>query len=154
MNKRKIIIIHFVVFILLSSLLYFVSKSILKKLLFGILSLDMWIEMVTIGTLGVLILTTLSCLSFLKQKRLLGILIIIINSAWLVSNLYTLYEYIYYKELLSSFYIPNWVLLLNSMFAISGVFIGLKLIQEKAAIRVALPLNFSMILVGLILGLR
>ncbi|WP_445456444.1 hypothetical protein [Flavobacterium sp. HNIBRBA15423] len=73
-RKRKIILIHLALFILLTLLLLFTSEPLLNKFATGIHNVGMWIDLMTFGTIGILILTTISCLIFLnkgkKKKRI------------------------------------------------------------------------------------
>ena len=64
MNKKKIIAIHIVTFVLLSLLLLFTSEPLLNKFAAGIHNVGMWIDLMIFGTIGILILTTISCLIF------------------------------------------------------------------------------------------
>tara|TARA_R110000868_G_scaffold385339_3_gene653190 strand:+ start:554 stop:1090 length:537 start_codon:yes stop_codon:yes gene_type:complete len=69
MNKKKIIVIHIVTFVLLSLLLLFMSEPLLNKFAAGIHNVGMWIDLMIYGTIGILILTTISCLIFLKKGK-------------------------------------------------------------------------------------
>jgi len=73
-SKKKIILIHLGVFILLTLLLLFTSEPILNKFAAGIHNVGMWIDLMIFGTIGILILTIISCLIFLnkvkKKKRI------------------------------------------------------------------------------------
>ena len=59
---------------LLTLLLFFTSELLLNKFATGIHNVGMWIDLMTFGTIGILILTTISCLIFLnkgkKKKRI------------------------------------------------------------------------------------
>ena len=70
MSKKKIILIHLAVFILLTLLLLFASEPLLNKFAAGIHNVGMWIDLMIFGTIGILILTIISCLIFLKQNKL------------------------------------------------------------------------------------
>ena len=73
-SKKKIILINLGVFILLTLLLLFTSEPILNKFAAGIHNVGMWIDLMIFGTIGILILTIISCLIFLnkvkKKKRI------------------------------------------------------------------------------------
>ncbi len=148
MNKKKIIAIHIVTFVLLSLLLLFTSEPLLNKFAAGIHNVGMWIDLMIFGTIGILILTTISCLIFLKQKKIIGLIIILVNLFWTWFSLELLYKY-HFTEFHPTFYIPNWILIMNSIFAIIGIVIGLKLIREKINIKTALLTDFTLILIGL-----
>ena len=150
MNKKKIIAIHIVTFVLLSLLLLFTSEPLLNKFASGIHNVGMWIDLMIFGTIGILILTTISCLIFLKQKKIIGLIVILVNSFWTWFSLYLLYKY-HFTEFHPTFYIPNWILTMNSIFAIIGIIIGLKLLREKITIKLALLTDFILILIGLLI---
>ena len=66
-RKRKIILIHLAVFIILTLLLLFSSEPLLNKFAEGIHNVGMWIDLMIYGTIGILILTIISCMIFLKK---------------------------------------------------------------------------------------
>ncbi len=150
MNKRKVIVIHLAVFLLLILLLFFASEPLLSKFATGIHNVGMWTDLIIIGTIGILILTTISCLIFLKQKKIVGLIIIFVNFFWTWFSLDLLYRY-HFTEFHPTFYIPNWILIVNSIFAIVGIVIGLKLINKKVSIKTTLLINLTLILIGLII---
>ena len=67
-SKKKIILIHLGVFILLTLLLLFTSEPLLNKFASGIHNVGMWVDLMIFGTIGILILTIISCLIFLKKR--------------------------------------------------------------------------------------
>ncbi len=69
MSKKKIILIHLGVFILLTLLLLFTSEPLLNKFATGIHNVGMWIDLMIFGTIGILILTIISCLIFLNKGK-------------------------------------------------------------------------------------
>lgn len=66
--KRKIIVIHLAVSILLTLLLFFTLEPLLNKFASGIHNVEMWLNLIIYGTIGILILTVISCLVFLKKR--------------------------------------------------------------------------------------
>ena len=150
MNKRKIIVIHLAVFLLLTLLLFFTSEPLLNKFASGIHNVGMWIDLMIIGSVGILILTTISCLIFLKQEKIIGLLIIIINLFWIWFSLHFLYRY-HFTEFNPTFYIPDWILIMNSILAIIGIVIGFKVINRKLSVKRALLTDFVLIIIGLII---
>src|SRR5690606_1794029 len=152
MSKTKIIVIHLAVFVLLTILLFFSSEFFINKFAEGFHDIKLWIGLITYGTIGILILTIISCLIFLKQKKLIGLIIIIINLVWVWFSLDLLFRY-HFTEFHPTFYIPNWILIVNCIFAIVGIIIGFKLIIKKVSIKRALIVDFTLILIGLIIQL-
>lgn len=150
MSNKKIILIHLAAFIILTLLLLFTSEILLNKFAAGIHNVGMWINLMIFGTIGILILTTISCLIFLKQKIIIGLIIILVNLFWTWFSLDLLYRY-HFTEFQPTFYIPNWILIMNSIFAIVGILIGFKLISKRISIKTALLTDFTLILIGLII---
>ncbi len=150
LSKKKIILIHLAVFILLTLLLIFISEPLLNRFAAGIHNVGMWMNLMVFGTIGILILTTISCLIFLKQKIIIGLIIILINLFWTWFSFELLYKYLF-TEFNPTFYIPNWILIMNSIFAIIGIVIGIKLLKKKINIKTALLTDFTLILIGLII---
>lgn len=150
MSKKKTILIHLAGFIILTLFLLFTSEPLLNKFVTGIHNVGMWIDLMIFGTIGILILTTTSCLIFLKQKKIIGLIIILANLFWAWFSLDLLYRY-HFTEFHPTFYIPNWILIMNSIFAIAGIVIGFKLINKKISIKTALLTDFTLILIGLII---
>ncbi|MDO9000889.1 MAG: hypothetical protein Q7W45_14065 [Bacteroidota bacterium] len=68
-RKRKIILIHLAVFILLTLLLLFTSEPLLNKFATGIHNVGMWIDLMIFETIIILILTIISCLIFLNKGK-------------------------------------------------------------------------------------
>ena len=112
LSKKKIKLIHLAVFILLNLLILFASELLLNKFAAGIHNVGMWMDLMVFVTIGILILTTISCLIFLKQKIIIGLMIILINLFWTWFNLDLLYRY-HFTEFYPTFYIPNWILKMN-----------------------------------------
>lgn len=152
LSKKKIILIHLTVFVILTLLLLFTSEPILNKFAAGIHNVGMWIDLMIFGTIGILILTTVSCLIFLKQSKLIGLLIIIINLFWIWFSLKLFYRY-HFTDFHPTFYIPDWILITNAIFAVIGIIIGFKLINRKIGIKQALLTDFTLILIGLTIQL-
>tara|TARA_R110000772_G_scaffold35054_2_gene84690 strand:- start:489 stop:953 length:465 start_codon:yes stop_codon:yes gene_type:complete len=151
MNTMKIIVIHLAVFILLTLLLFFSTQFFINEFAEGLFyDIKLWIGLIYYGTSGILFLTIISCLIFLKQRKIIGLIIITVNLFWTWFSLDLLYKY-HFTEFHPTFYILNWILIMNSIFAIVGIVIGFKLINKKITIKRALLTNFTLILIGLII---
>ncbi|SHJ27821.1 hypothetical protein SAMN04488508_10725 [Aquimarina spongiae] len=68
MKKRKIILIHLTLFITLTAVLFFSAESLLKILAPGFHDVVMWLSLIFFGAIGILILTTISCVIFIKRQ--------------------------------------------------------------------------------------
>ncbi|SRX76107.1 hypothetical protein AEQU3_03105 [Aequorivita antarctica] len=150
MNTKKIIVIHLAVFILLTLLLFFSSEFFINEFAEGFHDIKLWIGLIYYGTIGILFLTIISCLIFLKQRKIIGLIIITVNLFWTWFSLDLLFRY-HFTEFHPTFYIPNWILIMNSIFAIVGIVIGFKLINKKITVKRALLTDFTLILIELII---
>ncbi len=150
MTKRKIIIIHSIVFLALSLLLFFSSEGILRRFASEINNVVLWLNLIIYGTLGILILTTVSCLVFLKQRKKIGAFIILVNLLWLWFNSDLLYRY-HFTEFSPTFRIADWILILSSVLAIIGIIVGYKVIKTKLRLKLAVLINLLLIIIGVVL---
>jgi len=67
-KKGKIIGFHILTFVILTIALFFSSELLLNKFASGIHNVEMWLNLIIYGTIGILILTIISCLIFLKKR--------------------------------------------------------------------------------------
>lgn len=84
----------------------------------------------------------------MNKFKIIGLTIIISNLFWFWFSIDLLYKY-HYTEFHPTFYIPNWILIMNLIFGIVGVLIGYKLLNRKLTIKTALLSDFTMIIIGL-----
>ncbi|PKP44208.1 MAG: hypothetical protein CVT96_02540 [Bacteroidetes bacterium HGW-Bacteroidetes-13] len=68
MSTQQITGIHLLSFIILTVLLFFTSEFLLKTFASGIHTVEMWINLIVYGTIGILILNVTSCLIFLRKQ--------------------------------------------------------------------------------------
>lgn len=69
MSKTKIISIHLLLFLVLTVLLFFSAEPILEILTPGLDDVIMWLNLIIFGTIGILILTIISCFLFIKRHK-------------------------------------------------------------------------------------
>lgn len=69
MNKRKIIAIHILIFLVLTVTLFFGSENLLKKVAPEFNNVMFWIDLILFGTIAIFILTVISCILFIKYKK-------------------------------------------------------------------------------------
>lgn len=69
MKKRKIIAIHFLIFLVLTFALFFGSENFLKKVAPEFNNVMFWIDLIIFGTIAIFILTVISCVLFIKFKK-------------------------------------------------------------------------------------
>ena len=69
MNKSKIILIHFVLFILLSLAFFFSAESIIKTFAPDLNYVTVWINLVIFGIAFIFIVLLISCLTFILRKK-------------------------------------------------------------------------------------
>lgn len=68
MSKLKIISIHLVLFLVFTVLLFFSAEPILEILTPGLDDVVMWLNLIMFGTIGILIITIISCFVFIKRR--------------------------------------------------------------------------------------
>ena len=69
MKKRKIIAIHFLIFLVLTVTLFFGAENLLKKVAPEFNNVMFWIDLILFGTIAIFILTVISCILFIKYKK-------------------------------------------------------------------------------------
>ena len=69
LRKRKIIGIHLLTFVILTIVLFFLAEPLLNKFASGIHNVGMWLNMIIYGTIGILVLTIVSCFIFIKRNH-------------------------------------------------------------------------------------
>lgn len=68
MRKQKIILIHLVVFMILTVIWFFSAEPLLHIFAPGIHHVLMWLDWVVCGTITILMLTIISCVTFIKSN--------------------------------------------------------------------------------------
>jgi len=68
--------------------------------------------------------------SFHLVNALAGFIVLIGNTLWLLRIIYTYYEY-HFTDCLFLVMIPDWILILNSFFASSGIYLGVLIIKKR-----------------------
>ncbi len=69
LSRRKIIGIHLMSFIILTVILFLSSEPLLNKFASGIHDVGMWLNLIIYGTIGIFILTIVSCLIFINRSK-------------------------------------------------------------------------------------
>lgn len=73
----------------------------------------------------------------------IGVIMIILNCLWLYRWLELLYGY-HFSGKLYLFQYPNWILVMNIICALTGIFLAVRLIKKKISAWTALPANFGL----------
>lgn len=76
----------------------------------------------------------------IKMKKLLSIVVLIIHLAMLTWSIYWLYMY-NFGGVWFCFMVPNWVLIMNSILNIAGIYLSIRLYKEKIDIKLFLILT-------------
>jgi len=84
-----------------------------------------------------------------RQKRnlIIGWIIVAINLYWIWDNLFLMYQY-RYSGVLWMFMYPDWVLVLNAVLGLIGVYIGINLIRQRMKIKYAILINGLLFIFG------
>lgn len=73
-----------------------------------------------------------------KWNKIIGLITICINSLLVFDSLYWYYLYNFTSGILYLFMYPNWVLLVNALLGIVGIFISILLFKEKIKVKLFL----------------
>src|SRR5690554_7379955 len=68
------------------------------------------------------------------RNRIIGIILIVINMYWFWHNLELAYLY-RYSSVLFVIMLPDWLLTLNIIFSLIGIFFGIKITRKQLEIR-------------------
>ena len=82
-----------------------------------------------------------------KRNKILGVVAICMNSLLVLDSLYLYYLYNFTNGLLFLFMYPNWVLLLNALFGIIGIYISILLFKNRIGIKLFLIVTLALWLV-------
>ena len=85
-----------------------------------------------------------------EWNLVIGIIIIITNIYWSFLNTRLFYLY-NFTEIVFAFTTPNWVLILNIVFGIIGIGIGVHVLRNKWSIKKGGLYAFLLILIGFLL---
>lgn len=67
--RGTIIVIHLIIFIIAEVALLFYAENLLNYFAAGFHDGAMWLALLQYGSLGILILTTISCILFMKRYK-------------------------------------------------------------------------------------
>lgn len=76
-----------------------------------------------------------------KVNKILGLIAICINVLLVLESIYLLYAY-NFTGILFLFMYPNWVLVINALLGIIGIYISILLLKNMIGIKLFLILNF------------
>ena len=86
----------------------------------------------------------------IKWNLIVGLIILIVNFYWIWDNIYLLYLYEYSDFLFFMMY-PYWLLILNAIFGLIGVFIGIKVLRKSLKIKLGILIDLFALLTGSLL---
>ena len=84
-----------------------------------------------------------------KMNKILGLIAICINVLLVLESIYLLYAY-NFTGILFLFMYPNWVLVINALLGIIGIYISILLFKNMIGIKLFLILTF--VLWGIMIG--
>lgn len=82
-----------------------------------------------------------------KWNIVIGLIIVAINLYWIWDNLYLMYQYSF-TGVLWLFMYPDWVLGLNAILGLIGIYLGIKLIRQRMKIKYAIVINGLLFIFG------
>jgi len=83
----------------------------------------------------------------IKTSLIAGLVIILINLYWVLDNLFRLYAQ-NSKLVFYMFPYPDWVLILNSIIGLIGLWIGIKVMRQKIKIKYGALISISLLVAG------
>lgn len=81
-------------------------------------------------------------------NKTIGIIMIILNLLWIYPQLDRLYGF---SGTLYGIIYPDWVLILNTICGLIGMFLAVRLIKRKISTWTAIPVNFGLICVCILI---
>ena len=144
MNRKKIILFHILIFIFINIIFFFSSEFLVNLITSGFHDVGLWKDLLIVGAIIIFILTIISCLLYLKEYKLIGLLIIILNIFMLWDRLSFLYRY-HFTDFSPTFYIPNWILIATALLSIIGIIVGFKVIKKSIYMKNGLLIYFSLV---------
>jgi len=83
-------------------------------------------------------------------KRIAG-LVITLNLLWTVFWIWLFYSY-HFTNSLRLFMYPDWLLIINFLIGLIGVYLGYRLLKNKISVAIALIIDIPLLLLGLIIS--
>lgn len=83
----------------------------------------------------------------IPKNKIVGVIILIINIIWTGDWIWLFYGY-HFTGKLWYFMYPDWVLVLNTIFGLIGIAVGISLIKSKILIKKALLIEIPMFIIG------
>lgn len=81
-----------------------------------------------------------------QVNKAIGTLMILLNCLWLFNNLERIWGGGLYI-----IWLPNWILAMNIICALTGIFLAVRLIKKKISAWTALPVNFGLFCVCMLI---
>ncbi len=85
-----------------------------------------------------------------SKNKIVGVIILIINIIWTGDWIWLFYAY-HFTGRLWLFMYPDWILVLNIIFGLIGITIGIRLVKGKILIKKALLIEMPKFIVGLLI---
>lgn len=85
-----------------------------------------------------------------KWNLMIGWIIVAINLYWIWDNLFLMYQYSY-AGVLWMFMYPDWVLILNAVLGLIGIYIGVNLIRQRMKLKYAIIINGFLFIFGVLI---
>jgi len=86
----------------------------------------------------------------INWNLIIGLFVIIFNTYLIFDSLYLIYLY-HFTSILFMFMYPDWVLVLNAILGLLGIFIGWKILNRKLRIIKWFLIDFFAILTGFVI---
>ena len=83
-----------------------------------------------------------------SSHKIIGWILLIINIIWTIRSAQFLYFYHCSTGILYMFMIPDWILVLNVIIGMIGIYIGLRMIKKKLVIGIWGMIDLALLIVG------
>ena len=80
----------------------------------------------------------------MKEHKLIGIIIIILNILMFLNRLNLLFRY-HFTDFSPTFYIPNWILIATAFLSIIGIVVGFKVMKKEISMKNGLLICFALV---------
>lgn len=84
------------------------------------------------------------------SKQIVGFMIIILNILWTGYWIWLFYGY-HFTSILWFFMYPDWILILNILIGLIGIYLGYRLVKNRISILMALIIDIPIFILGLII---
>jgi len=83
------------------------------------------------------------------NSRAIGVIVTLIYLFWLFYHLQLAYSVYFYPDILRPYWVPNWMVFLNAVVGLLGVYTGVRIFKQSITIKRGLVLSFGILFLAL-----